>query len=186
VESVLRTPVAFPEKEREDLKRSLPVGALDPCRATRSPLSRRCVLLVSRKPRRPPPDPLWSPRSARHGMLRPLRRLPPPFGIGLIPVLLRRLSTRDRRGTSSVRFSHRFLPVPPPRTRPVLCGESPTPQRAVGPQRPYPQRFRRVRTLAPRPGRIVMPPEVSPPGHFLAALTGRPWLRTPPEGEFER
>ena len=49
-----------------------------------------------------------------------------------------------------------------------------------------PQRFRRVRTLTHLQGRIVMPPEVSPPGHSIAALTGRPWLRTPPEGEFER
>jgi hypothetical protein len=186
VESVRSTHVAFPDKEREDLQRSLPVGELDPCRATRSPLYRRCVLLVSRQHRSPPPDTLWSPRSESQGMLRTLRRLPPPFGIGLITVLIRRLSTRERRGTSSVRFAHRFLQVTPPSTRHVLCGESPTPQRAVGPQRPYPQRFRRVRTLAPMPGRIVMPPEVSPPGHFIAALTGRPWLRTPPAGEFER
>jgi hypothetical protein len=49
------------------------------------------------------------------------------------------------------------------------------------------QRFRRVRTLTHLHGRIVRPPEVSPPGHSIAALTGRPWLRTPPKGgEFER
>ena len=42
-----------------------------------------------------------------------------------------------------------------------------------------PQRFRRVRILTHMQGRIVMPPEVSPPGHSIAALTGRPWLRTP-------
>src|SRR5688572_26356326 len=107
VASVLRTHVAFPEKEREDLKRSLPVGSLDPCRATRSPLSRRCVLLVSRPPRRPPPDTRWSPRSESQGLLRTLRRLTPHFGIGLITVLIRSLSTGERRGTSSVRFSHR-------------------------------------------------------------------------------
>ena len=41
-----------------------------------------------------------------------------------------------------------------------------------------PQRSRRVRTLVPTGGRIVAPPRVSPPGHVIAALTARPWLRT--------
>jgi hypothetical protein len=88
---------------------------------------------------------------------------------------------RERRGTSSVRFSHRFLQVTPPSTLRVTRGESSTPRAEVGIP---PQHFRRVRTLAPTQGRIVMPPGVSRPGHFNAALAGRPWLRTPPEGEF--
>ncbi len=49
-----------------------------------------------------------------------------------------------------------------------------------------PQRFRRAWTLTHLQGRIVTPPEVSPPGHSIAALTERLWLRTPPEGRFER
>ena len=49
-----------------------------------------------------------------------------------------------------------------------------------------PQRFRRVRTLAPMPGRIVMPPDVSCLATSPPPLTGRPWLHTPPEGAFER
>jgi hypothetical protein len=49
-----------------------------------------------------------------------------------------------------------------------------------------PQRFRRVRTLTPMPGRIVMPPEVSRLATSTPPLAGRPWLRTPPEGGFEQ
>ena len=51
---------------------------------------------------------------------------------------------------------------------------------------PQPQRFRRVRTLAPTHGRIMTPPGVPRPGHFNAALTGRPWLPPPPEESSSR
>jgi hypothetical protein len=49
-----------------------------------------------------------------------------------------------------------------------------------------PQRFRRVRTRAHPPGRIVTPPGVSRPGHSIAALAGRPWLRTSPKERSSR
>ena len=45
-----------------------------------------------------------------------------------------------------------------------------------------PQRFRRVRTLAHMQGRIVMPPEVSPPGHFDAAPYGTTLAAYPSQG----
>jgi hypothetical protein len=111
-----------------------------PCRS--STLSRRCVLVVPEKthhPRRPPLDTLSSPRSESQGPPRALRRVTAPGGQGLIVRLIRRRETTERRGTSSVRFSHRFLQTTPPRTRPVLRGYSPTPQREVGPQRPHPR-----------------------------------------------
>ena len=66
MESVLRTHVASPEKEGEDLKRSLPVGELDPCQAARPPYYRSVC------PRGFPPKKKenlrrtrWSPRGAR-------------------------------------------------------------------------------------------------------------------------
>jgi hypothetical protein len=131
---------------------------------------------------RPPPDTLWSLRSESRGTPRARRRLTAHFGCGLIALLIPGLLTRERRGTSSVRFSHPFLQVTPPSTLHVIRGESPTPRPEIGSR---PQRFRRVRTLAPMQGRIVVPPRVSRPGHFDAALAGRPWLPPPPEGEFE-
>jgi hypothetical protein len=76
VASVLRTHVASPEKEGEDLARSLPVGSLDPCHAARPPLYRRCVLLVSRKKKK---------TSAGHAVVpkerepRSAPRSPPPY-----------------------------------------------------------------------------------------------------------
>ena len=150
-----------------------------------TPLSSVCPLGLPNNLGRPPPDTLWSPRSERQGPPRALRRLTPHCGNGLITMLIRSLSTGERRGTSSVRFSPPFSPGDPtkhPACPPWIVAH---PTTAVGPQRPHPQRFRRVRTLAHMQGRIVVPPEVSPPGHFVAALTGRPWLPTPPEGEFE-
>jgi hypothetical protein len=160
-----------------------------PCSSS-TPLSQVCPLGLPRKKRntcflvsswRPPPDTLESPRSESQGAPRALRRLTPHCGIGLIALRIPGLATRERRGTSSVRFSHRFLQVTPPSTLRVTRGESSTPRAEVGIP---PQHFRRVRTLAPTQGRIVLPPGVSRPGHFNAALAGRPWLRTPPAGEF--
>jgi hypothetical protein len=52
---------------------------------------------------RPPLDTLESPRSESQGMPRALRRVTSPFGHGLIVRLIRRLTTVERRGTSSVR-----------------------------------------------------------------------------------
>ena len=65
-------------------------------------------------------------------MPRALRRVTAPFGQGLIVRLIRRLTTAERRGTSSVKFSHPFLQATPPSTRYVLRGYSSTPQRKVG------------------------------------------------------
>lgn len=127
---------------------------------------------------RPPPDTLESPRSESQGTPRARRRLTVHCGFGLLAMLIPGHMTWDRRGTSSVRFSPRFLQVTPPRTRHVVRGYSPTPRTGVESQ---PLRFRRVRTLAHRQGRNVVPPEVSRLGHFDAALTGRPWLPPPPE-----
>jgi hypothetical protein len=174
----------LPGKGGEDLEQSLPVGSLDPCQAARPPLYRRGVLLVSHH-WRPPPDTLASLRSERPGTPRARRRLTSPFGIGLIAMRIPGLTPQERRGTSSVRFSPRFLPVTPPSTRRVTRGESPTPRTEVEKEN-QPQRFRRVRTLAHTAGRNVAPPGVSRPGHFNAALTGRPWLPPPPEESSSR
>jgi hypothetical protein len=137
----------------------------------------------------------WSPKktlgtSAGHAVV-PKEREPrsaprsPPLHIALrhwpYNDAYHRSDDRERRGTSSVRFSLRFLQVTPPSTLHVARRYSPTPRAGVENQ---PLRFRRVRTLAHMQGRIVGPPEVSRLGHFDAALTGRHWLRTPPEGGF--
>jgi hypothetical protein len=120
---------------------------------------------------RPPPDTLWSLRSESRGTPRARRRLTAHFGFGLIALLIPGPLPRERRGTSSVRFSPRFLQVTPPSTLPVIRGYSPTPRTEIGNR---PQRFRRVRTLAHMQGRIVVPPRVSRPA------TSTPPLRDDP------
>jgi hypothetical protein len=132
---------------------------------------------------RPPPDTLESPRSESQGTPRALRRLTVHFGFGLLAMLIPGHMTWERRGTSSVRFSPRFLQVIPPSPLHVIRGYSPTPRTEMENR---PQRFRRVRTLAHMQGRIVVPPEVSRPGHCIATLAGRPWLPTPPEESSSR
>jgi hypothetical protein len=77
---------------------------------------------------RPPPDTLWALRSESRGTPRARRRLTAHFGFGLIALLIPGLLTRERRGTSSVRFSHPFLQVTPPSTLHVIRGYSPTPR----------------------------------------------------------
>ena len=124
---VLRVHVASPEKAGEDLQRSLPVGALDPCQAARPPSYHSVCPLGSPPPKhqgQPPPDTRGSLRSASHGMPRARRRLTPPVGNGLLAMRIRSLATGERRGTSSGRCSHRVLQVTPPRTRHVLGGDS--------------------------------------------------------------
>ena len=108
------------------------MGSLDPCQTAHPPSLVGVSFLVPKKNRRPPPDTLWSLRSESQGTPRALRRVTAPFGQGLIVRLIRRLTTAERRGTSSVKFPHHFLQATPPCTRSVLCGYSSTPQREVG------------------------------------------------------
>ncbi len=142
----------------------------------------RCVLVVCRK-RRPPPDTLWSLRSESHGLPRALRRVASTRrhwpSSDAYPQVLRPGTTWDLVGQVFTSFSPGET-TKHPHVSPV-DNRPPHGQRLKENQ---PQRFRRVRTLAHTRGRNVTPPGVSRPGHFVAALAGRPWLRTPPKGEF--
>jgi len=133
---------------------------------------------------KPPPDPLESPRSESQGAPRALRRCTPHVGHGLLPRLLRSLTTGDRRGTSSVRSARRFLQVTPPSTRHVLHGESSTPQRKGGHEVPTPALQTREDPSAPaRPHRdasrslTAWPLHRRPYGTTLAAYPSRGRVR---------
>ena len=114
------TPGPSPQPGQGEPSRSIPVGSLDPCHATRPP----ALVGVS----------FWSlttETSAGHAVVpkerepRNAPRSPPPhltFGHGLIVMLIHRLATGERRGTSSVRCSRPFLQATPPRPRHVLHG----------------------------------------------------------------
>jgi hypothetical protein len=181
VGSVLRPHVACPDKVGRPVRRRYPWAHWPPAMRLRPPAIAG-VSSWSPHAGSPPPDTLWSPRSERRGTPRPRRRLTPPCGMGRIAGLLPGLLTRDRRGPSSGRCSPHFLPGTPPSPLQVIRGDSPTPRTESGHR---PQRFRGVRPLAPRHGRSVVPPDVSQPGHFDAALAGRPWLPPPLGGECE-
>ena len=145
-----------------------------------STLYRRCVLLVSTDLLRT----RCSPQGARAKACPALSAASPPLSdkalsCGLSAVSRRRNDVGPRRSGFLTVFSRR------PHHAPGMSSVDTRPphrERLVS----QPQRFRRVRILTHIQGRIVMPPEVSSPGHSIAALAGRPWLRTPPEGEFER
>ena len=115
-------------------------------------------------------------------MPRALRRVTAPFGQGLIVRLIRRLTTAERRGTSSVRFSHRFPQATPPCTRYVLRGYSSTPQREVGLPTPALQ-TREDLDAHTRPNRdasrsiIAWPLHRRPYGTTLAAYPSRRRVR---------
>jgi hypothetical protein len=70
----------------------------------------------------------WSPQGARAQERPALAAASPrPAAVALSRGVSRSCDP-DRRGTSSVRCSHRFLPVTPPRTLRVIRGYSPTPR----------------------------------------------------------
>ena len=135
IESVLRTHMGLPHTNREDRDGRYPWANWTRARQLVYP----SIVGVS----------FWSHKETSSGHAgvpkeresRKTPRSPPPY----IPFRQWPYSNAypqscdwERRGTSSVRFSLRFLQVTPPRTLHVLHGYSSTPQREVGLRRPNP------------------------------------------------
>lgn len=166
-----RTWPSPPKKEREDRSGRYPWANWTRAMQLVHP-SLIGVSSWSPKKRRPPPDTLESPRSESQGMPR---RSPPPH------IAFRRWPYNDAYpqssnwGTTWDLVGQIFTPFSPgdPTTHPAC-----PPWIIVHPTEEgwstatQPQRFRRVRTLAHMQGRIVVPPEVSRPGHFDAVPYG--------------
>jgi hypothetical protein len=132
IESVLSTHMGLPSANREDRRGRYPWANWTRARRLFHPLSSVCPFGPARDLLRT----RCSPQGVRAKNRPALAVASPHLSDMALSQCLSTVFDWDRRGTSSVRFSHHFLQVTPPSTRHVLHGYSSTPQRKVGDKDP--------------------------------------------------